>query len=97
METMTTEKAFEYIANNMFEIHSVNILNYIQKIESRIEELERENKKAYLRQKDVCAEFGIGHATLKNWVACGLEEIWIENRVYYDRKDIERYMNQHKI
>lgn len=97
MEQMTTEKAFEYIAHRMFETHSGRIFSYIKEMESRIEELEREKKKSYLRQKEVCAEFGIGHATLKHWVACGLEEIWIENRVYYDRKDLEQYMNRHKV
>ena len=94
---MTTEKAFEYIANSMFEIHSENIFSYIKAIELRLDELERTNKKSYLRQKEVFNEFGIGHTTLKRWVAKGLEEIWIENRVYYDRKDIERYMNEHRV
>ncbi|MFL2142948.1 helix-turn-helix domain-containing protein [Ruoffia sp. FAM 20857] len=97
MEVMTTEKAFECIANNMFKVHSVTIFNHIKKMELRIEELEREKRKAYLKQKEVCSEFGIGHSTLKNWVSNGLPEIWIENRVYYDRKDIETYMDKHKI
>ena len=49
------------------------------------------------QQKELIKEFGIGHATLKKWVALGLPEVWIENRVYYDREDVTKFLLQHKM
>ncbi|MBG9987596.1 hypothetical protein HZY88_01225 [Aerococcaceae bacterium DSM 111176] len=90
------DKALDLLANSMWEKYSLSIFDYIKKLEERINQLERDKQKAYLRQKEIFQEFGIGHATLKNWVACGLNEIRVENRVYYDRQDIQAYLNKHK-
>lgn len=97
MEALTASKALDVLAETMWQKHSNTIFDYIKELEDRVNQLERNNQKDFLKQKEVFKEFGIGHATLKNWVACGLEEIRIESRVYYDRKDIQSYLDRHKI
>ncbi|MGX6486648.1 hypothetical protein ACX3VT_01495 [Aerococcus sanguinicola] len=73
------------------------ILARIQNLEENFTQLQASQKKAYLSQKEILDEFKIGHRRLKRWVAQGLQEIWIENRVYYDREDLKNYLSLHKV
>ncbi len=77
-------------------LHSLN--SELEVLRNRLEEVESQtHSKRMFQQKELIKEFGIGHATLKKWVALGLPEVWIENRVYYDREDVTKFLLQHKM
>ncbi|KAA9238604.1 MULTISPECIES: hypothetical protein [Aerococcus] len=58
------------------------------------------SQQRYLRPQDVRDEFFIGERTLKTWEAHGLKKIELptqsKSRFYYDRKDIEQFMESNK-
>ncbi|SEQ55651.1 Helix-turn-helix domain-containing protein [Ignavigranum ruoffiae] len=83
----------EHIVNQYIQ----SILERLSQIEGRMTELEPKVNKSYLTQKEVCKIFKIGHRTLKKWVANGLNEIWLDKRVYYDRRDIEVFLENYKL
>lgn len=45
-----------------------------------------------LQQKEVLELFGIGRKRLKNWVGRGLNEIRVDNRVYYRYTDLMNFI-----
>lgn len=96
MEAISISQALEVIADQLIDDKISIFVEYINQLESRIDQLETQNNKDYLQQKEVFQAFGIGHKTLKTWVYKGLDEIWIGNRVYYSRTDIERYLEKNK-
>lgn len=45
-----------------------------------------------LQQKEICELLGIGHRRLRKWVERGLNEIRIDNRVYYRYSDLMAFI-----
>ena len=71
--------------------------NYAGKMNDLLATLSQRVSQLEASQHEVMETFGIGHRTLKTWVANGLPEIWLGNRVYYDRNDLQHYMETQKI
>lgn len=88
---------FESMLNQIWVTKVQSLLEKIGHLENRINELEVNHRKTFLTQKEVCSVFNIGHRTLKKWVAKGLNEIWLENRVYYDLNDIQSFLDTFKL
>ncbi|MBF0942272.1 helix-turn-helix domain-containing protein [Abiotrophia sp.] len=85
------------LADYLWENYAGKMNDLLATLSQRVSQLEASQHKAYLTQHEVMETFGIGHRTLKTWVANGLPEIWLGNRVYYDRNDLQHYMETQKI
>lgn len=72
---------------------------YEKSIDEKFEKLEktfvianRPPNHEILQQKEVFEMLGIGRKRLKNWVARGLNEIRVDNRVYYRYSEIMEFI-----
>lgn len=90
--------SLDEVIQSMIESSLNDLTKEITDLKSKLLEYENKsvNKRIY-QQKEVIKEYGIGHTTLKSWVKKGLPELWMDNRVYYDRQDIEDFLIAHKI
>ncbi|MBU5611296.1 MULTISPECIES: MerR family transcriptional regulator [Aerococcus] len=65
-----------------------------------IRKLLQQYQKRYLKKEEVMDEFNIGYKTLEAWEANGLIKIEVptesSRRFFYDKKDIEEFMNNNK-
>src|SRR5690625_2879181 len=64
----------------------------IEQLEKRLQILNTNPKNEILQQKEVFELLGIGRRRLKNWVDRGLDEIRVDNRVYYRYSDLINFM-----
>lgn len=93
----TTNLELDMVMDVIWKNRAKDVIEKVVMLEERLNHLETSNKNRYLRQKEVFEMYCIGHTILKQWVKCGLTEIWIDNRVYYDVNDIQVYFEKHKI
>ena len=66
--------------------------NVVDKIERQIRISSTNPTKEILMQKEVFDLLGIGRRRLKNWVDRGLNEIRVDNRVYYRYSDLMHFI-----
>lgn len=62
-----------------------------------VEKLRSQPVKRYYKQHEIMNHFKIGHRKLMSWVAMGLPYIEIEHSIFYDIKDVEAFMDKHKV
>lgn len=66
----------------------------ISNIERQLQTSINNPYKEILQQKEVFELLGIGRRRLKNWVDRGLNEIRIDNRVYYRYSDLMNFIEK---
>lgn len=64
----------------------------IAQIERQIQTINANPHNEILQQKEVFELLGIGRKRLKNWVERGLNEIRIDNNVYYRYSDLMNFI-----
>lgn len=74
-------KTYEEIFNEKF-----------AQIERQLQTINANPHNEILQQKEVFELLGIGRKRLKNWVERGLNEIRIDNRVYYRYSDLMNFI-----
>lgn len=93
MTNQTMKQAVELLMSALDEDKQTELFARVETLEHRIDELEFCPQKEILRQKEVFDLFGIGYKTLKKWVANGLKEYRLDNRVYYRRSELMAFFS----
>ena len=70
----------------------------IELVEQSVQTLHTRDDTRYLRQHELINYAGgVSKDTIRKWVTMGLKEIKIGQVVMYDKKDVDTFMNKHKI
>ena len=85
-------KAIEMIIENKLEFYQNDFAEKIASLERQINISSTNPGKEILMQKEVFELLGIGRRRLKNWVDRGLDEMRVDNRVYYRYSDLLEFI-----
>lgn len=85
-------KAIEMIIENKLEFYENDFAEKIASLERQINISSTNLGKEILMQKEVFELLGIGRRRLKNWVDRGLDEMRVDNRVYYRYSDLLEFI-----
>ena len=85
-------KAIDSIIDSKLEYYEILLDEKIEEIERQIRISSTNPTKEILMQKEVFDLLGIGRRRLKNWVDRGLNEIRVDNRVYYRYSDLMHFI-----
>lgn len=60
---------------------------------------ENDDHERYMNQKQVCRYLNVSPHTINSYIKQGLPIVQINDggRTYYDKKDVDKFMNDHKI
>lgn len=85
-------QAMDMIIDSKLEKETEVLTNRIDQLEQKLLTATSNSHREILQQKEVFELLGIGRRRLKNWVERGLDEMRIDNRVYYRYSDIMQYI-----
>lgn len=94
MNTLQTNlsRAIEMIIDNKMESYEMVFEEKIADLEKQLNISSTNPGKEILMQKEVFELLGIGRRRLKNWVERGLDEMRVDNRVYYRYSDLIKFI-----
>lgn len=94
MNTLQTNlsRAIEMIIDNKMESYEMVFEEKIADLEKQLNISSTNPGKEILMQKEVFELLGIGRRRLKNWVERGLDEMRVDNRVYYRYSDFIKFI-----